>query len=64
MPNLGKHYTLKWAQESRWDGKNESSKNSPVSSDKKKGLSPYNSTTPGERAKKPRDCKYVINYLL
>ena len=60
VPNLGKHYTLKWAQESRWDGKNDTGKSNSIPVDKKKGLSSYNCTSPGERSKKSRDCKYDI----
>ena len=45
----------KWDNDS-WDSKNESSKSTSL--EKKKGLSPYNSSTPGEKgSKKSKDSR-------
>ncbi|RWS30231.1 transcriptional adapter 3-like protein [Leptotrombidium deliense] len=54
VPNLGKHYTLKWAQEDRWDKKDDP-KNS--SNDKKKGLSPSNNVSPNDSRKSAKNNK-------
>ncbi|RWS15841.1 transcriptional adapter 3-like protein [Dinothrombium tinctorium] len=54
IPNLGKHYSLKWAQEDRWENKKEEAKGS--ANDKKKGLSPSNNVSP-KSAKKSKECK-------
>lgn len=45
IPNLGKHYTLKWEQEDLLDDRKGSSKKNSNSSNKKKGLSPLNSSS-------------------